>query len=1024
MKRAIGSVWLLLSAASLGNGAEFAVNGRRFPLPDDYSIRQVAGPPLVQRPISADFDERGRLYVTESSGSNDPVEKQLEEKPHSIIRLEDTDGDGTFDRRTLFAQDLMFPEGILWHDGSLYVAAPPRIWKLTDEDDDGVADQRTIWFDGRTLSHCANDLHGPYLGPDGWIYWCKGAFAKQQYVRHGRQWSTRASHLFRRHPRGGEVEPVMTGGMDNPVEVVFTRSGEPVLTATFIQHPAGGKRDGLIHAIYGGLFGKRHSVLQGHRATGNLLPPLLHLGAAAPSGLTRLPSAIPASRETLLATSFNMHKVTRHRLTKQEATFDATTEDFLTCDHVDFHPTDVLADADGSLLVIDTGGWYKLCCPTSHLWKPDVLGAIYRIERADRPSPEDPRGNMLSWENVALGELVRRLADARPAVRSRAASRLVSAGNAGVPLLANTLRQHDPNVRLQSVWILCRIGTPAACRLLVSLLADRDGDVVAAALKALSLHRHTAAAGKARRLLRHPQASVRRNAAELCGRIGDADAVPLLLQALSRSAGRYEQHALIYALIEIGDPDRTVEGIDAEHPAVRAGAAVALNQMAPQRLDHHVILPWLTSPSNQLRQTARWIVVQRTDWSGPLARWLEQQLGRPHSVTPAVQSVVTHFAEIPSVGNVIRQALANATLGVPDRVALLESLARQTHRSVDPSWNDTIESLLRTDDTQVLRATIEWLEQRELTATLVRRIWPRLLAIARAPDIPDLLRLRAIARAGEERPVLPGALFDFVIARLDRERPIREQLAAADVIRQGILSPAQRRKLIRKLPQLGPLTLQQILAGFARVRSPSEQRAILEGLGDNPSLSAIPASSLRQVFVHPTAETTRQLAAMIEAHYPAPAQQRRRLEQLAAQLPPGDRRRGYAVFFSRKAACSTCHSIGYLGGNTGPDLTKVGEIRTERDLLEAIVFPSASFVRSFEPVTVLTDDGRIINGIVRDDTPSHLLLVVAADRTERVAKESIEAIQPGKTSIMPAGIDRQLSLQELADLVAFLKQAR
>ncbi len=1024
MKRAIGSVWLLLCAASLGNCAEFTVNGRRFHLPDGYAIRQVAGPPLVHRPISADFDERGRLYVTESSGSNDPVEKQLAAKTHSIIRLEDTDGNGTFDRRTLFAQNLMFPEGILWHDGSLYVAAPPQIWKFTDEDDDGVADQRTIWFDGRTLSHCANDLHGPYLGPDGWIYWCKGAFAKQEYVRHGRQWSTRASHLFRRHPRGSEVEPVMTGGMDNPVEVVFTRTGEPVLTATFIQHPAGGKRDGLIHAIYGGLFGKRHSVLQGHPATGELLPPLLHLGAAAPSGLARLPSAMPAGQETLLATSFNMHKVTQHRLTAREATFDATTEDFLTCDHVDFHPTDVLVDADGSLLVVDTGGWYKLCCPTSHLWKPDVLGAIYRIERTDRAPAEDPRGNRLSWENVELGELLRRLADARPAVRSRAASRLVSAGDAGATLLAATLHQHDPNVRLQSVWILCRIGTPVACRVLVSLLSDANSDVVAAALRALSLHRHTAAAGAARRLLRHPQASVRRNAAELCGRLGDVDAVPLLLQALSQIAGRYEQHALIYALIEIGDPDETVRGIHDDHPSVQAGAAVALHQMAPQRLDPHIVLPWLTSPSNELRQTARWIVVQRPDWSEPLALWLKQQLGRPQSVTPAVQSVVTHFAEIPSVGNVIRRALATTTLGVPDRVALLESLSRQENRSVDPSWHDTIESLLRTDDTDLLRATIEWLEHRELTAALVRRIWPRLQAIAQDHDNPDLLRLKAIALAGEERPVLPGALCDYVITRLDSEMPIRTQMAAADVIRHGVLSPAQRRKLIRKLPQLGPLTLQQILAGFARVRSPSEQRAVLEGLSRNPSLAAIPPSRLRQVFVHPTAETTRQLAALIDAHYPAPAQQRRRLEQLAAQLPPGDRRRGYAVFFSRKAACSTCHSIGYLGGNTGPDLTKVGEIRSERDLLEAIVYPSASFVRSFEPVTVLTDDGRIINGIVRDDTPSHLLLVVAADRTERVAKESIEAIKPGKTSIMPAGIDGQLSLQELADLVAFLKQAR
>ena len=56
------------------------------------------------------------------------------------------------------------------------------------------------------------------------------------------------------------------------------------------------------------------------------------------------------------------------------ATFTTTDEDFVTSPDLDFHPTDVLEDADGSLVVVDTGGWYKLCCPSSQLQKPDVLG--------------------------------------------------------------------------------------------------------------------------------------------------------------------------------------------------------------------------------------------------------------------------------------------------------------------------------------------------------------------------------------------------------------------------------------------------------------------------------------------------------------------------------------------------------------------------------------------------------------------------------------------------------------------------
>ena len=220
------AILLLLSSAT---AAEFELNGHKFTVPDGFVVEQIAGQPLVDRPVSADFDERGRMYVTDSSGSNEPVEVQREKRPHRIMRLDDVDGDGVFDKSTVYADKLMFPEGSCWFNGSLYVAAPPEIWKFTDADDDGVAEKREVWFDGKTLTHCANDLHGPYLGPDGWMYWCKGAFAEQSLERPGQPpLETKAAHIFRRRPEGGPYEHVMTGGMDNPVEVVFTPGGERI----------------------------------------------------------------------------------------------------------------------------------------------------------------------------------------------------------------------------------------------------------------------------------------------------------------------------------------------------------------------------------------------------------------------------------------------------------------------------------------------------------------------------------------------------------------------------------------------------------------------------------------------------------------------------------------------------------------------------------------------------------------------------------------------------------------------------
>ena len=80
----------------------------------------------------------------------------------------------------------------------------------------------------------------------------------------------------------------MTGGMDNPVDVVFTPGGERIFSTTFLTHPAGGKRDGLIHAIYGGVYGKASRRIDGHKLTGELMPPLVHLGPAAACGLVRV----------------------------------------------------------------------------------------------------------------------------------------------------------------------------------------------------------------------------------------------------------------------------------------------------------------------------------------------------------------------------------------------------------------------------------------------------------------------------------------------------------------------------------------------------------------------------------------------------------------------------------------------------------------------------------------------------------------------------------------------------------------
>ena len=85
-------------------------------------------------------------------------------------------------------------------------------------------------------------------------------------------------------------------------------------------------------------------------------------------------------------------------------------------------------------------------------------------------------------------------------------------------------------------------------------------------------------------------------------------------------------------------------------------------------------------------------------------------------------------------------------------------------------------------------------------------------------------------------------------------------------------------------------------------------------------------------------------------------------------LQGGDIARGQTVFNRTKAACLTCHAIGYLGGRIGPDLTRIGQVRSERDLLEAVVFPNASFARGYEPVIVRTKSGQRTRPVAKRDS--------------------------------------------------------
>lgn len=1021
---------LLLGCSAIA--AETRIGTRTFTLPDGFEIESVAAPPLVNRPISAAFDEAGRLYVADSSGSNDKVEKQLAEKPHRIVRLEDSDGDGRFDRSVVFADRMMLPEGAMWLDGSLYVAAPPSIWKLTDLDGDGVAEHREEWFQGRTLTGCANDLHGPFPGPDGWIYWCKGAFAEQTHEQIGRRpIKDRAAHIFRARRDGSHLESVMSGGMDNPVEIAFTRAGEPIFTSTFIDLSGGGKRDGLGHAVYGGVFPKVHDVVDGVQRTGELLPAMTHFGPGAPSGLCRYEGEQfgPEFRDNLFATLFNLHKVTRHVLTAAGATFQTMDTDFVVSDNLDFHPTDVLSDADGSLLIVDTGGWYKLCCPTSQLAKPDVLGAIYRVRKTGAPRGADPRGGQLSWGTMNAEAMVKLLDDPRPAVATRASAQLVKGQAASIPALGAILgKSTKQEVRQRALWALSQIDLEESRVVVRTALDDLDPEVRQTAAKILGLWRDRASSEKLAAMVRDGTTAkslhLQRVAAEALGRIGDPHAVPALLAASATSGSdRFFEHALIFALIELRAPDVTSAALrSAGDDAARRSALIALNEMEGSSIEARDVIPLLGSPSPVLERTARWIVNRHSDWGGALADYLRKALSAPTLTAQRgseLETLLTRSAADPAVQELVAGRLRGDS--APARETALRAIARAEIKALPQSWLAELEKLLGARDAAVLPNVIaaarSWTLRKNGAATLV----PPLLAVARDMSLPGATRFDALTALPSKAVPADAPILDLVRTQLVPVQPLTARLAAANLVAGMRLEDAQREKIIELLPELGALEISRLMPVFEPSLPEPLARKLLALLRRSPAFVNLQPQALRPVFAKLPGELQPEAEQLLAQLNLDNAQQRSRLEALAAELPPGDLRRGQTVFQSTKATCALCHAVGYLGGRLGPDLSAIGPARSERDLLEAIVFPSASFVRSYEPMIVRTTSGEEVLGILRGENSDVLTLATGPATEQRIERTNVAEMRPGTTSLMPPGMDQILTRQELADLLAFLK---
>ncbi|MBI1900978.1 MAG: HEAT repeat domain-containing protein [Planctomycetia bacterium] len=1005
-------------------------------VPERFVVEVAAAPPVVQHPIMAGFDDRGRLYVAENAGLNLKSGDLLAQTPNSIRRLEDTDGDGVFDKFTLFADKMTFPQGALWHDGSLFVASPPSIWKLTDTDDDGVADRREELVTKFGFTGNAADVHGCFLDPTGRICWCDGRHGHDFAEKDGRP-ATKglAARVFLCDPDGRNVEVFCGGGMDNPVEVAFTAEGEMLGTMTFY-NPDDERQDALVHFVYGGVYPKKHHCTSEFKRTGDLMPALSRFGVSAPSGLARYRGTHFGQeyQNNFFSVHFNTHKILRHVLVRDGATFRSMDSDFLVSSSSDFHPTDVLEDPDGSLLVIDTGGWFRIGCPTSQVAKPEILGAIYRVRRKGGRVVDDPWGRKLKPPaDETILNLLQRLGDERPALQDQAVAEIARRGEAEHGRLLLTLLSSRPmnramaprpvDVRQRVVWAMSRAGDRFARGYVRAALDDPAMEVRLAAVRSAGVHRDAEARSRLEEMLARDEPPVRREAATALGRIGGAEAVPALLDALHAGGDRFIEHAVIYALIEINDPEATRIGLVDPVPHVRRAVLIALDQMNDGKLTREEVAAQLDTDDPALQATALEIISMHEGWSGEilslLRTWLAEDKPPPQDRAALLRGALLAFCKDVKVQSLVAEALHRPATRRDVRLLLLEVISRSELEPLPEAWFAQLGRALKGDDPAMVSAAIA-----AINGASEGRFDARLLEIAAGESYPNELRASAAASAARRGATLGAGVFALLTRSLSEESPPLLRLAAAEAIGSASLDADQLAAAVPLVAKAGPLELPILLRAFekpAAVPLAGKLVQALAGASGLPNLSPAQLDHLLQPFP----EDARRAAAPLRARLSVDLEvQKRVLAELEPKIASGDAQRGREVFLSKKTSCTACHRVHGSGGSVGPDLSKIGQARSERDLVEAVVFPSSSLARGYESYGLVAADGRSHVGVIARETADAIYLRTAQQAEIRVPRSEVEQLEPSRVSVMPQGLEKTMTTDDLKDLIAYLRSLK
>jgi putative heme-binding domain-containing protein len=359
--------------------------------------------------------------------------------------------------------------------------------------------------------------------------------------------------------------------------------------------------------------------------------------------------------------------------------------------------------------------------------------------------------------------------------------------------------------------------------------------------------------------------------------------------------------------------------------------------------------------------------------------------------------------------------LSHASAEVRD--AALNVIASQKGGIVNNDWLPLIDKALSAAPTPLVLDAIKKLKAPIFDAALQ--------SIAADTKRPLSIRLKALDSATSVK--LNGETFDMVKNVLaDAASSSAAKIQAAGMLATAPIAKEQMSQIAPLLATVGPVELKTLLPLLKKSKEVEIVKTLAREIAKNPAIASQQESLYRTALADLPPEIFETI--ILPAYNKAVAAteaKKRQLGPLADKVvASGNAANGEKHFKAGKGTCIACHKIGDTGRAIGPDLTKIGAIRTERDLLESILFPSNTLARDYEAHIIETGDGQQTLGVIKSHTAEGLLVVDIAGQEKNIPHQQITGDTTLTTSLMPMGLDQTMPEGELLDLVAWLRSLK